>query len=182
MVEFARIVDAGDSTRTEGATARWAKDCASGIADLITSDDVKRLAAGWTTSHLRRPGAEAVHHRLSGLLVDPGPAQVRASLQAIAELPGFALYRHDAWYTVLDSLPAAEASGRAVVDAVGQHRKSNPRHWPQRKPPHDIPTYLDQGPRIRPCHYPRRRQTRAHQSLRCPHPRAKDANSHQCCP
>lgn len=122
MVDFARVVDEGNAARIAATTAEWGKTCISSISDLIKNADVQRLADGKSITHLRRPGAEAAQQRLSDLLANPGTTAVRAALVALGQLPGGAIYRHDAWYTVLNALRTAEASGHSVAEAVVQHR------------------------------------------------------------
>lgn len=122
MISFARIVDEGDAARLAAATARWGKTCTSGISKLINSSDVRRLEDGRPITGLRRPGAEAAQEHLSAILTNPSPAAVRKALDAIGQLPGGATYRHDAWYTVLTALRAAEVKGQSVIEAAVQHR------------------------------------------------------------
>ncbi|WP_326557133.1 hypothetical protein [Micromonospora sp. NBC_01796] len=71
---------------------------------------------------LRRPGAEKVQESLTALLTGPSPDAVREALLSIAQLPGGATYRHDAWYTVLSALRTADAGSQLVAESVIQHR------------------------------------------------------------
>lgn len=122
MVAFARIVDRGNPYEVAAATAQFGKDCASGVADHLTSTDVKKLRAGKTITHLKRPGAEEAQSRLSALLDDPAPRRVRDALIAIAALPRIRRYRHDAWSTISRALSIACINGTAVETAVVELR------------------------------------------------------------
>ncbi|MCG5446181.1 ATP-dependent helicase [Micromonospora sp. NIE79] len=122
MVDFAKTIDSGDAARIAAATAQWGKTCISGISELVKSGDVQRLAGGKLLTGLRRPGAENVQISLSAILTDPSPTTVREALLNIAQLPGGATYRHDAWYTMLSALRTADAGGQLVAESVIQHR------------------------------------------------------------
>jgi hypothetical protein len=121
MVAFAKHVDGGGA-EVAAKTAAWGKSCISGISKLVTSDDVKRLAAYKTTKNLRRLGAETAHEHLSGLLTDPSPAAVHAALLALGTVPGGSVYRRDAWHTVLNALRMTSAGGQSVAQTVVQYR------------------------------------------------------------
>ncbi|MFF0374001.1 UvrD-helicase domain-containing protein [Actinoplanes missouriensis] len=121
MVAFAHVVDGRVGSRIAAATAKWAKGCITGISKLVQSDDVKKLASGKSTTHLKRPGAEAAHKCLSRLLIDPSPAAVHAALLAIGEIGG-SVYRRDAWYTVLNALRSTNSGGLPVAEAVTRYR------------------------------------------------------------
>ncbi|MEU5961964.1 UvrD-helicase domain-containing protein [Micromonospora parva] len=122
MVAFARTVDQGNPYEVAAATAQFGKDCASGVADYLTSTDVKKLRAGKTITHLKRPGAEEAQSRLATLLDDPAPHRVRDALTAIAALPRIRRYRHDAWSTIIKALSIAHTNNTAVEAAVVQLR------------------------------------------------------------
>jgi hypothetical protein len=121
MAAFAQVVDTGVGARVAAAAAKWGKDCISGISKLIQSEDVKKLANGKSTTHLRRPGGEAAHEGLSQLLTDPSPAAVHAALLAMGQIGG-SVYRRDAWYTVLNALRMTGPGGLSVAEAVAQYR------------------------------------------------------------
>ncbi|MFG1892092.1 UvrD-helicase domain-containing protein [Micromonospora sp. NPDC049051] len=118
MIAFARMVDQGHPNEIAAATAQIGKDCASGVAGYLTSDDVKKLRAGKTITHLKRPGAEDAQRHLSALLDDPAPRRIMEALTAIAALPGIRRYRHDAWSTITRALALACTNNTTVEDAV----------------------------------------------------------------
>lgn len=122
MVAFAREVDQGDPNEIAAATAQLGKDCASGVAPYFTSDDVKKLRAGKSITHLKRPGAEEAQKRLSAILEHPTPHRVHEALTAIGALPNARRYRHDAWSTIIRALAMAQASDTSVEAAVVQLR------------------------------------------------------------
>ncbi|MGW5558591.1 UvrD-helicase domain-containing protein [Micromonospora sp. NPDC003944] len=118
MIAFARTVDKGHPNEIAAATAQIGKDCASGVADYLKSDDVKKLRVGKRITHLKRPGAEDVQRHLSALLDDPAPQRIQEALTAIAALPGIRRYRHDAWSTIVRALALAYTNHTTVEDAV----------------------------------------------------------------
>lgn len=125
MVFFGEVIDRGDGPDIAAATATWAKDCITGISSMIKSSDVDRLRIGKPTATLSRSGAEVAHGRLSGLLSSSTPTAVLAALQAISALEGGAIYRYDAWFTVLSALRSASATGQSVARAVLQQRNQS---------------------------------------------------------
>jgi len=118
MIAFARIVDNGHPYEIAAATAQIGKDCASGVADYLKSEDVKKLRAGKSITHLKRPGAEDVQRHLSALLDNPAPQRIMEALTAIAALPHIRRYRHDAWSTIVRALALAYTNHTTVEDAV----------------------------------------------------------------
>jgi hypothetical protein len=122
MILFARKVDHADPHEIAAAVAQFGKDCATHVADFVTSADVRRLSAGRSITGLKRPGGERAQAHLSRLLTDPTASNVHEALIAIGKLPGIRRYRHDAWSTVLRALAAASAGDTSVEAAVVQLR------------------------------------------------------------
>lgn len=122
MMKFATIVDAGKPQDVAIATAEFGKTCAAKVAQTLNPPLIAKLRDARPVTNLRRPGAENALKGLSVLLTNPSAVRVREALVAIGEIPGVRLYRHDAWYTVLNALDLADASNITVATAVCQIR------------------------------------------------------------
>ncbi|MGC4900513.1 hypothetical protein ACLQ2Y_14385 [Micromonospora echinospora] len=67
-------------------------------------------------------GAQDALVRLSVLLDDPSPARVHEALNALDSVPTTKIFRHDAWYTILNALRIATSGTTDVAAAVTQLR------------------------------------------------------------
>jgi AAA domain len=115
MLEFAAVVDGGDSPQIAVATLQFAKECISGIAAKLNSAVKAKLAKGQSVAGLSRPGAEEALSLLSELLSDPSPARVRKALVAMEEMTDGRLYRREAWRDVLKALMIVSAGSELTV-------------------------------------------------------------------
>ncbi|MEU1249121.1 UvrD-helicase domain-containing protein [Micromonospora arida] len=122
MMKFAAFVDKGDPATVASETAKFAKTCAAKLADVLDTAVLKKLAAGQSVAHLKRQGAQDALVRLSVLLDDPSPVRVHEALNALGSVPTTKIFRHDAWYTILNALRIATSGSTDVAAAVTQLR------------------------------------------------------------
>jgi hypothetical protein len=117
MLQFAEIVDSGDAASVAEASAKFASECAVGVAAAIEKRKRKRLGEGKSIS-TRKPELSGAHRALSGLLEDSSPQAVRSALGELTRVPGFQLFRREAWRCIIDALGHAATDPQLDVAAA----------------------------------------------------------------
>jgi hypothetical protein len=126
MLEFAKVVDAGDAARVGEATVDFACECAVGVADSIEKRKRKRLGAGKAISS-KKAELGAAHAKLSALLEGSSPAAVRSALRELERLPRFQLFRREAWSCVIDALGQAVSDPELKVSTAVRRLRNHDR-------------------------------------------------------
>jgi hypothetical protein len=126
MLKFAEIVDRGDAASVAKATADFACNCAVGVAEAIEKRKRKRLGEGKAISS-KKAELEAAHVSLSDLLGESSPAAVRSALRELAELPGFRLFRREAWGCIIDALGQAASDPQLKVSMAVRRLRNQDR-------------------------------------------------------
>lgn len=108
---FAAVIDEGDPSAIAAATAKYAVDCAFGVADKIDITARRALLAGTAIniSRVTDDAKEGVEH-LNRVLERPDVTTIREALLALSHLPTFSLFRREAWFGMLDALRLCEAT------------------------------------------------------------------------
>lgn len=122
--KFAEFIDGGNPATVARETVQYTIECANGIAEVIPSKARKNLGSGAAIragkAIKEAPGAVAA---VNAVLVSPDASTVRAALRQLSQVPGFKLFRREAWFGILDALRLCEATpGLAAVDAVDNLR------------------------------------------------------------
>lgn len=124
--EFAQKVDTGDPGSIACDTVAFAVSCAFGVADVIESRHRKTLLSRRPISERNMEGTRLIAVQAVNRILDqPTHYSVRSALVAIANLPGFRLYRREAWNGVLEALRLCESTPElSTYDSVARVRDS----------------------------------------------------------
>lgn len=117
---FAALVDTGVEGDVAAGVVQFAIDCAFGLSDSFPMPQRNRLRNGQNLE-VSATSTEMEHAvaAIDSLLEDSSASAVRAALLSLSSVPGFRLYRREAWFGVLDALRLSEASADLnVLDAV----------------------------------------------------------------
>jgi hypothetical protein len=115
LLKFATIVDSNNSGRIAYETAEFAVSCAVGIAKLFKPEWRRKLLEGKHIAvKLDNKLTEQVRS-FNLLLTEPSPANIRRALLGLSTLPGFRLYRREAWSGVIQALEYASVDSSLTV-------------------------------------------------------------------
>jgi hypothetical protein len=126
MLEFAEIVDVGNTSAVAQATVEFARECAVGVAESIDRRKRERLGQGKSISSTKTELSNA-HLKLSALLEDSSPGAVRCALHELAQVPRFQLFRREAWSCAIDALTQAAVDPQLKVAAAVRRLRNHDR-------------------------------------------------------
>ena len=121
LLGFADLVDSRNGTTVAKGLFDFTNESAIGLSQLINISDLLRVLAGQPLVVGQRAECTEQIRFINEVLDTPTPLNVYSAMISLAKLPGFRIYRNEAWDGVLKALQLATASPdftvrRAVIE------------------------------------------------------------------
>lgn len=137
--DFCALVDGGPGPALATGTAEFAKQCLAGVADILTTQRIDRMATG-NAPRVKDPRAAKTIEAFTWLLTTGNPADVLRALNAARVIPGSSLHCAELWHEVRATLQLAVRDANVPTTELLTRQRARSSHSGRRAYPATIST------------------------------------------